>query len=340
MDTGQARRLYSEYAGALAYVEVEDQNHDLHIGSSFHVGEGVFVTARHVVEGSDILSIGLDGGANLTLIDGPYFHADESVDVAVFKVSGVNGETPIVPLGTHVEDYMGIDDFVLTEAIVLGYPPIPMSTRAALVGARAEVSAHIQLYDGRPYTYFALSAMARGGFSGGPVFSEYGFALGMITRSLIDGEQPVEQGYMTAIAVEPLYECLADHRLLPDCQAEPWDGLWNSTTTYFYNSASTHSLGSHLVAAGFDVLDDGKRLQVTVNCEDNPGLVTAMLEAAVEALQPYGPQGSVIDERGAQIDLRIVDESARQAVKKACVRVAEVLRASGYLEILIRSPEA
>jgi len=51
MDTSRARELFQKYGAAVAYVEVESTTGERGLGSAFHVGEGVFVTARHVVDG-------------------------------------------------------------------------------------------------------------------------------------------------------------------------------------------------------------------------------------------------------------------------------------------------
>lgn len=70
------RQLFDRYAAAVAYVAVELPNGDQAIGSAFHVGDGVFVTARHVVEGRKILEIAntvhayVPDGAGLVTIDG------------------------------------------------------------------------------------------------------------------------------------------------------------------------------------------------------------------------------------------------------------------------------
>jgi hypothetical protein len=136
----------------------------------------------------------------------------------------------VVRVGDHLDDWLGESDFVLTEAVIMGYPPIPKAKRLNLVGTRAEVNAMIDRYDA-PHVHFVLSAMARGGFSGGLVLSEYGYALGMVTSSLYSGDNSTELGYITAIGVEPLYVCLSEHKLLRDCQAEDWDEFWNTYTT-------------------------------------------------------------------------------------------------------------
>src|SRR5690606_19671552 len=53
------RSLYEECRPAVAYVEVYDSRTDTRgIGTAFHVGGGVFVTARHVIEGKRITRLG------------------------------------------------------------------------------------------------------------------------------------------------------------------------------------------------------------------------------------------------------------------------------------------
>src|ERR1035441_11087165 len=46
---------------------------------------------------------------------GPYFRPDETVDVAVFRVQGYDPRLPWVPLGSHLDDWLGESDFVLAE---------------------------------------------------------------------------------------------------------------------------------------------------------------------------------------------------------------------------------
>mgnify|MGYP001556754426 CR=1 FL=1 len=134
----------------MAYVAVTHPDRTPDIGNAFHVGEGVFVTARHVVEGLQITEIATTERAYLgakdseeTLVSiaqpdgsqrrvhlvtssaleiesGPHFHPDETIDVAVFKVREYDPRLPWVPLGSHLDDWLGQSDFVLAEAIVLG----------------------------------------------------------------------------------------------------------------------------------------------------------------------------------------------------------------------------
>ena len=52
------KKLYIESSSAIAFIAViDDKTEKEGIGTAFHVGEGIFVTARHVVEGKEIKEI-------------------------------------------------------------------------------------------------------------------------------------------------------------------------------------------------------------------------------------------------------------------------------------------
>ena len=61
MDSREARKLFHEHATALAYIDVKKPNGDRSVGSAFHVGDGVFVTARHVVENKEDVEVRITG---------------------------------------------------------------------------------------------------------------------------------------------------------------------------------------------------------------------------------------------------------------------------------------
>ena len=62
-----------------------------------------------------------------------------------------------------------------------------MTTSPHLFAARAEVNAAVDLRFSR-HVHFILSAMPRGGFSGGLAVTEGGIPLGLITSSLLADE--------------------------------------------------------------------------------------------------------------------------------------------------------
>jgi hypothetical protein len=145
---------------------------------------------------------------------------------------------------------------MLSEAIVLGYPPIPYTLRPELVAVRAEVNAVVEPRDA-PKVHFIISAIPRGGFSGGLAISEYDFTLGVVSRSLLRDQQVEQLGFFSVLSVEPIFECLSWHRLLPEAQRKRWGDFWNTTTTGFLERGST---GAGMQVAYVNCHNDGKRL--------------------------------------------------------------------------------
>lgn len=256
MDGQQARKLYLEHATAMAYVDVEMPDGTREIGSAFHVGEGVFVTARHVVE-NEIREIRISEPlpvrasemfpelpddriqewddeledvlghvpfykhweGPLSIDTGPLFPENPNLDLAVFKVEDIHEATGVVKLGVHWDDWVYRRPWRLSEAVVLGYPPIPMTNEPHLVAARAEVHTYVHVRHS-PHIHFILSTTPRGGYSGGLAVHEGEFALGVVTSSLVRDQQATELGFQAVLSIEPIRNLLEDCDLLPDCQEE------------------------------------------------------------------------------------------------------------------------
>lgn len=242
-----AKELYALYGASLIAVISVNADGDQGVGSAFHVGDGAFVTARHVVEGMASCHIEIDRYRLMRLAEGaaqaigygdfpptqidPLPHPDPNKDVAVFSVPSL-ASLPAVPLGGHLDDWITDHDFVLNEVLILGFPPIPLSQKNVLFATRAQINAVVDLIN-VDHVHFIASAMARGGFSGGVVLSEWGVALGIVTSSLLKNGVPEELGYLTVLTVEPILECLAAHGILPVDLALQWDGLFTAKTEYF-----------------------------------------------------------------------------------------------------------
>lgn len=237
---------------------VSEADGDEGIGGAFHVGEGVFVTARHVVEGRKIKEVRVtdpdlfyqsslypknengsytissesprmcvEPDGRLTIVAGPFLHPDPLVDVAGFKATGMHESAHYVPLGDHLDDWVGRSAFVLSRALVMGYPPVPLTREPILIAATCEVSANVDIYTGQTsQLHFILSAMPRGGFSGGLVVTENGLALGVISKSLVKNQAAEELGFFATTSIEAIYVCLQKGGILPACQSDDWDGLW------------------------------------------------------------------------------------------------------------------
>lgn len=262
MNSREAQKLFLKHAAALALIEVQLPNGDISIGSAFHIGEGIFVTAKHVIQGNSIslvritepISISFDEfyqDMGLTAeqlqrnaeaqkkvfghlprfkrylkpldIDGaPLFDSNPSVDLAAFRVRNLHPDVPAVELGWHYDDFICRDVWQLNEAIVLGYPPIPFTREPVLFADKAFINAFTSLRDCE-FLHFILSCRPRGGFSGGLALHEEGFALGIITRSLIEGMGGAETGYLAVLSIESIRTFLSKHDLLPESQRiPPW----------------------------------------------------------------------------------------------------------------------
>jgi len=216
-------RLYQRFKPCVVCVVVRDANGDLHRGAAFHIGNGFLATARHVVENIEIVEIVPHHYAHKPIqVRRVHLHPAERVDVAVLetdfslehfmtKVQIVEGDgfrekTDFVPIGGHLDDWVG-DELVLSKAVLIGYPPVPRIRSLVAVAVETEVNAVVDRYDG-PHAHFIVSAVPRGGFSGGPVLSEYGFLLGVLTDSLHRGDQPYELGFSSVVSIEPLLEMI------------------------------------------------------------------------------------------------------------------------------------
>jgi hypothetical protein len=361
LESGKARALFQKYAAALAYIEVQDQHGDFHIGSAFHVGEGVFVTARHVLDGYTVTKVGsterayirlsgqeaqeatdffltpteswpihyLDNG-EMETSSGPHFHSDERADVAVFKVAQVDPRTPVIRLGANLDNFIDRSELVLTEAIVLGYPRIPMSSEAILMGARAEVNALAGLYHA-PYDHFVLSAMPRGGFSGGVAISEYDVALGVVTSSLVPDNNLSEFGFMAVLGVDPIYIALSERGLLPGCQVEGWAEPQNSRKVWFDHPEVDASGRTSTIMASVELFDDGGRVARALTCMDDPALLQALVELAHNRLADCTLIESEPRPGLKRIDVYSPGASAGQQALTAARAVVAELRSNDYV---------
>jgi hypothetical protein len=204
-----------------------------------------------------------------------------------------------------------------------------MARQPILIGARAEVNAQVDLYD-TDHVHFILSSMPRGGFSGGVAVSEYGFALGVVTRSLTSNYSPVEMGFMTVVGVEPIYDCLAEHLLLPDVQAEGWDEFWNSSRLAFYNLKASSNMGGFLLAASLEIFDDGKKQAITIIFDVNPEALESALEAADSALYGYQCILSEIRPSMIRIDVAPQGQKSSAAVRAAGQAMSAAIMTYGY----------
>ncbi len=199
-DKSAFHETYVRAAGAVAFVAIIDTKGDQGIGSAFHIGNGIFVTARHVIDGVTIKEIATTKSAHLTeeaggkaapprrleIVDGPYF-GPEGLDVAVFRVDLGATPLPAITVSQHTDYSLGENDLVLADILVVGYPPIPFTTVPSQVVTLGQINAVVRVRHS-PVLHFIASAMARGGFSGGVALDQSGVALALVAESLGQGD--------------------------------------------------------------------------------------------------------------------------------------------------------
>ncbi|QKV93898.1 trypsin-like peptidase domain-containing protein [Streptomyces sp. NA02950] len=230
--TGSQLDFFSRFAPCLVCVESRGIDGELGVGTAFHIGDGCLVTARHVIEGRELVSLTpYESSAEISLESVEVIYpSDETVDIALLRTDfsldlymksniiltngSVNNKVDHIEIGGHLDDWIN-NSLVLMEVIVMGYPPIPTSPEPVLVATRGEVNAIIDPYVGSNHPLFVLSPMARGGFSGGPALTGNGFLLGIITSSLLTNYAAPELGYGVALTVEPLWNLLLENNIYP-----------------------------------------------------------------------------------------------------------------------------
>lgn len=224
--------LYRKFHVCMVRVTTELDDGTIQCGGAFHIGDGWLASARHVVtDGAitelrqhdrgvlhhDQIILGADD-VDLALVHTD-FDLDHYMTRTTIKGYEQDWKEDHIIIGGHLDDWISDDWMVLTEVLLMGYPPIPLAKERRLVAMRGEVNGVVDMYRGPPHPHFIISPLPRGGFSGGPVITSYGALLGVMTESLTLDGLPTELGYGAAITVEPLWGLLIDNHIYPASNA-------------------------------------------------------------------------------------------------------------------------
>lgn len=157
-----------------------------HAGTGIAIAPRWLLTCAHVVEDMNVDSYQdwPAGGFNIVR-EVPH----ESVDVALIEVDR----------DLHVVNGINFQDPRVGERVyTLGYPRVPLSIEAALVVQGGEVSVEA-VTSFTQEALFLFSAIARPGNSGGPIVSEDGHVVGIVTKELSEND-PLKQPFHAGIA--------------------------------------------------------------------------------------------------------------------------------------------
>lgn len=333
---------YVRAAGAVAFVAIIDAKGDEGIGSAFHIGNGIFVTARHVIDGVTIKEIATTKSARLTeeadgkavpprrleIVDGPYFGPD-GLDVAVFKVDLAGTPLPAITVSQHTDYELGENDLVLSDILIVGYPPIPFTTVPSQVVTLGQINAVVRVRHS-PVLHFIASATARGGFSGGVALDQSGVALALVTESLGQGDMPVETGYMSLLSIEPAVDLAAEK--FGFAIHAGYSGRY--TDTLFaakFSDPSSRSLSSFIYDASLYVYDDDRDVFVEINCADEALLAEAV--ATFHAITPL-TRHDVLD---GSVLYTPYENPAAKLLLEAAEAVAALFEGCGYKRMAVQS---
>jgi len=272
--------IYHKCRRSVAYVTVEACDGSESIGTAFHIGQGYFVTAKHVVYKNQIIEVGItqphnklieyhsaplseDERPRILNVDlNPIFLENEVDDVAVFRVQDYE-DLPPVPLSSVHDMHQSEDLALLSNVLCLGYPPIPLTRHPFQVAVDATVSALITIRGGG-YLSYVVSATARGGFSGGPVINSDGKAIGLVTDSLIRDSNAVETGFMACLSISAAADLALKYGWDPD-EHEYYRDI-ESLVFIKLALASTARLNPHAHDLALYVYDDGRDVYFEVSC--------------------------------------------------------------------------
>lgn len=189
--------LYNVYAQATVQITGITKDGDAHAGTGLVIAPNWILTCAHVLcdmqvdEDQSIL------GAHRRVIRTlPH----PSVDVGLLEVEQ---PMPLLP-GVAFRN-----PIVAESVFTLGYPRVPLSRESALVMQRGEVTnPSVTLLDGS--VVFLYSAIARPGNSGGPILSDTGHVVGIVTEELSEQAEGFRMPFHAGIQTQELVQALAE----------------------------------------------------------------------------------------------------------------------------------
>lgn len=170
---------------------------DKHAGTAIAIAPCWLMTCAHVLQDMEVDERQIDSHGRYYRVVDKLPHSD--VDVGLIKVDidldvvqGLNFRDP------HVGE----------RVYTFGFPRVPLSREAILVMQGGEVSVE-QMTSLHGHELFLFSAIARPGNSGGPIISENGHMVGIVTQELSERDShshPYHAGIPTATLVRAINE--------------------------------------------------------------------------------------------------------------------------------------
>ncbi len=163
---------------------------DSHAGTGIAIAPRWLLTCAHVINDMKVDKHQRVPGREFDVVREV---AHEKVDLALIEV---DRDLQVVQ-GLNFRD-----PHIAERVYTFGYPRVPLSREAAVVMQGGEVSVeHVTSFHGEEL--FLFSAIARPGNSGGPILSEDGHVVGIVTKELSEND-PLKQPFHAGIATSTL----------------------------------------------------------------------------------------------------------------------------------------
>ncbi len=184
------------------------KNGDQHAGTGIAIAPRWLMTCAHVVKDMKIDELQRLPGREFNVIK-EVVH--EKVDVALIEVDR----------DLHVVQGINFRDPHIAERVyTFGYPRVPLSVEVALVMQGGEVSVE-RVTSFTKEDLFLFSAIARPGNSGGPILSEDGHVVGIVTKELSEND-PLKQPFHAGISASTLDRAIKELGCGVDFPIETW----------------------------------------------------------------------------------------------------------------------
>lgn len=185
--------IYDSFKQSVVPIVGEKANGDPDIGTSYYIGDNLFITAAHCITGLKKFNLLIENKP-IALEEIWFANGIDSdiYDLAIIKVS----KKVILP------PFILDESSVLDSVLVMGYPPIP-GFDAILISEKASISTDLQQLMTKTSTgqvvavetsymskmeYFIINARVKGGNSGGPVINKLGKVIGTIFQLPLDSQ--------------------------------------------------------------------------------------------------------------------------------------------------------
>lgn len=189
--------LYEAYSQATVQITGVTASGDVHAGTGLVIAPNWLLTCAHVLHDMKVDENQLIFGSSHRVMRAlPH----PTIDVGLLELEQPMPLLPGIAFRSPI---------VAEPVVTLGYPRVPLSRESALVMQRGEITnPSVTLLDGS--AVFLYSAIARPGNSGGPILSESGHVVGIVTKELSERSEDFQMPFHAGIQTRELVQAIAD----------------------------------------------------------------------------------------------------------------------------------